>query len=179
MPGNNSGRRQPGNSAVPSTVGRLGVDGFWVGDYGVGVRVSRPVGAQLEGGQRSYTQFQNVGIKNKLNAEALHMAQLTPPSWRVGAACDPRVTLRRIRSSSLPSILLLRKTPIKHVLNIFFLFLDSFFTEVLVAFQITARKLRVLSLTDTLCLHCLPVCLSWAFLSQPPQPPILDLQYSA
>ena len=36
MPGNNSGRRQPGNSAVPSTVGRLGVDGFWVGDYGGG-----------------------------------------------------------------------------------------------------------------------------------------------
>ena len=30
MPGNNSGRRQPGNSAVPSTVGRLGVDGFWM-----------------------------------------------------------------------------------------------------------------------------------------------------
>ena len=36
MPGNNSGRRQPGNSAVPSTVGRLGVDGFWVKDYRVG-----------------------------------------------------------------------------------------------------------------------------------------------
>jgi hypothetical protein len=32
MPGNNSGRRQPGNSAVPSTVGRPGVDGFWVRD---------------------------------------------------------------------------------------------------------------------------------------------------
>ena len=44
MPGNNSGRRQPGNSAVPSTVGRLGVDGFWVRDYGGGVRVGRPVG---------------------------------------------------------------------------------------------------------------------------------------
>ena len=26
MPGNNSGQRQPGNSAVPSTVGRLGVE---------------------------------------------------------------------------------------------------------------------------------------------------------
>ena len=37
MPGNKSGRRQPGNSAVPSTVGRLGVDGFWVRDYGGGV----------------------------------------------------------------------------------------------------------------------------------------------
>ena len=36
MPGDNSGQRQPGNSAVPSTVGRLGVDGFWVGDYGGG-----------------------------------------------------------------------------------------------------------------------------------------------
>ena len=36
MPGNNSGRRQPGNSAVPSTVGRLGVDGFWIRDYGGG-----------------------------------------------------------------------------------------------------------------------------------------------
>jgi hypothetical protein len=36
MPGNNSGRRQPGNSAVPSTVGRPGVDGFWVRDYGGG-----------------------------------------------------------------------------------------------------------------------------------------------
>ena len=46
MPGNNSGRRQPGNSAVPSTVGRLGVDGFWVGDYEGGVRVGRPVGAR-------------------------------------------------------------------------------------------------------------------------------------
>jgi len=46
MPGNNSGRRQPGNSAVPSTVGRLGVNGFWVGDYGGEVRVGRPVGAR-------------------------------------------------------------------------------------------------------------------------------------
>ena len=36
MPGNKSGRRQPGNSAVPSTVGRLGVDGFWMRDYGGG-----------------------------------------------------------------------------------------------------------------------------------------------
>ena len=44
--GNNSGRRQPGNSAVPSTVGRLGVDGFWVGDYGGVVRIGRPVGAR-------------------------------------------------------------------------------------------------------------------------------------
>ena len=26
------------NSAVPSTAGRLGVDGFWVGDYGGAVR---------------------------------------------------------------------------------------------------------------------------------------------
>ena len=37
MTGNNSGRSQPGNIAVPSTVGRLGVDGFWVRDYGGGV----------------------------------------------------------------------------------------------------------------------------------------------
>jgi hypothetical protein len=36
IPGNNSGRSQPGNSVVPSTVGRLGVDGFWIGDYGGG-----------------------------------------------------------------------------------------------------------------------------------------------
>jgi hypothetical protein len=36
MPGNNSARRQTGNSTVPSTVGRLGVDGFWMGDYGGG-----------------------------------------------------------------------------------------------------------------------------------------------
>ena len=43
---NTSGRRQPGNSAVPSTVGRLGVDGFWMRDYGGGVRVGRPVGAR-------------------------------------------------------------------------------------------------------------------------------------
>ena len=41
MPGNNLGRRQPGNSAVPSTVGRLSVDGFWVRDYG-GVGRGRP-----------------------------------------------------------------------------------------------------------------------------------------
>ena len=34
------------DSAVPSTVGRLGVDGFWVRDYGGGVRVGRPVGAR-------------------------------------------------------------------------------------------------------------------------------------
>ena len=47
MPGNNLGRRQPGNSAVPSTVGHLGVNGFWVGDYvRGGVRVGRPVGAR-------------------------------------------------------------------------------------------------------------------------------------
>jgi len=36
MPGNNSGLSHPGNSAVPSTVVRLGVDGFWVRDYGGG-----------------------------------------------------------------------------------------------------------------------------------------------
>jgi hypothetical protein len=36
MPGNNSGRRQSGNSAVPYTVGRPDVDGFWMGDYGGG-----------------------------------------------------------------------------------------------------------------------------------------------
>jgi hypothetical protein len=36
MSGNNSGRRQQGNSVVPSTVGRLGVNGFWVRDYGGG-----------------------------------------------------------------------------------------------------------------------------------------------
>ena len=36
MPGNNSGRSRAGSSAVPSTVGRLGVDGFWVRDYGGG-----------------------------------------------------------------------------------------------------------------------------------------------
>ena len=46
MSGNNSGRRQPGNSAVPSTVGRLRVDGFWIRDYRGGVRVGRPVGAR-------------------------------------------------------------------------------------------------------------------------------------
>jgi hypothetical protein len=43
--------------------------------------------------------------------------------------------------------LLQYKTPIKHVLNLF-LFIDSLFTEVLVAFQTTARKLRELSFTD-------------------------------
>ena len=48
MPGNNSGRSHPGNIAVPSTVGRLGVDGFWVGDYGGGVRVGRPCWRTLE-----------------------------------------------------------------------------------------------------------------------------------
>ncbi len=40
MPGNNSGRRHPGNSAVPSTVGRLGVDRFWIRFYGWEVRVA-------------------------------------------------------------------------------------------------------------------------------------------
>ena len=48
MPGNNSGRRQPGNSAVPSTVGRLGVDGFWVGDYGGGGPCRPPFWRTLE-----------------------------------------------------------------------------------------------------------------------------------
>ena len=38
MPGNNSGRSHPGNSAVPFTVGR--------GTTGGGVRVGRPVGAR-------------------------------------------------------------------------------------------------------------------------------------
>ncbi len=33
MPGNNSGRSRPGNSAVPASVGRLGFDEFWVGNY--------------------------------------------------------------------------------------------------------------------------------------------------
>ena len=119
--------------------------------FSIALRLNSLLSWQLEGGQRSYTQFQNVGIKNKLNAGTLQMAQLTPPSWRVGAACDPRalVTMRRIRSSSSPSFLLLHKTPIKTCSkSFFFLFLDSLFTEVLVAFQTTARKLRDLSLTD-------------------------------
>ena len=38
--------RETVTSDVPSTVGRLGVDGFWVGDYGGGFRVGRPVGAR-------------------------------------------------------------------------------------------------------------------------------------
>ena len=56
MPGNNSGRSRAGNSAVPASVGRLGVDGsqvgrldvdgFGMGDYGGMVRVGRPVGAR-------------------------------------------------------------------------------------------------------------------------------------
>ena len=61
--------------------------------FSVALRLNSLLSWQLEGGQRSYTQFQNVGIKNKLNAETLQMAQLTPPSWRVGAACDSRTTL--------------------------------------------------------------------------------------
>jgi hypothetical protein len=89
-----------------------------------------------------------VGIKNKLNAGTLQMAQLTPPSWRVGASCDSRSTLRRLRACSFAFFLLLHKTPIKTCSKPFFLFLDSLFTEVLVAFQTTARKLRDLSLTD-------------------------------
>ena len=48
MPGNNSGRRQPGNSAVPSTVGRPGVDGFWVRDYGGGGPGKPPCWRTLE-----------------------------------------------------------------------------------------------------------------------------------
>jgi hypothetical protein len=77
---------------------------------------------QLEGGQRSYTQFQNVGIKNKLNAGTLQMAQLTPPSWRVGASCDSRSTLRRLRACSFAFFLLLHKTPIKTCSKPFFSF---------------------------------------------------------
>jgi hypothetical protein len=34
------------------------------------------------------------GIKNRLNADALQIAQLTPPSWRVGAAHGPQAKLR-------------------------------------------------------------------------------------
>jgi hypothetical protein len=112
------------------------------------LRLNSLLSWQLEGGQRSYTQFQNVGIKNKLNAGTLQMAQLTPPSWRVGASCDSRSTLRRLRACSFAFFLLLHKTPIKTCSKPFFLFLDSLFTEVLVAFQTTARKLRDLSLTD-------------------------------
>jgi hypothetical protein len=71
--------------------------------FSIALRLNSLLSWQLEGGQRSYTQFQNVGIKNKLNADTLQMAQLTPPSWRVGAACDSRTTLCRLRSSSSPS----------------------------------------------------------------------------
>ena len=46
------------------------------------LRLDSLLSRQLKGGQRSYTQY--LGIKNKLIAEALQMAQLTPPSWRVG-----------------------------------------------------------------------------------------------
>jgi hypothetical protein len=83
--------------------------------FSIALRLNSHLSWQLEGGQRSYTQFQNVGIKNKLNAGTLQMAQLTPPSWRVGAACDSRTTLRRLRACSSPFFLLLHKTPIKHV----------------------------------------------------------------
>ena len=52
MTENSSGRSQPGNSDVPSMVGRLGVDGFWMRDYGRGVRVGRPVGLPPETGEQ-------------------------------------------------------------------------------------------------------------------------------
>jgi len=47
-PGNSSGPslgptpQDLGNSAVPSTVGRMGGEGFWVRDYGGGVAVRPP-----------------------------------------------------------------------------------------------------------------------------------------
>ena len=73
MPGNNSGRRQPGNSAVPSTVGSLDVDGFWVRDYGGGVRVSHPVGARwrspIRGSARCPQKINNQHTPEKLPFE--------------------------------------------------------------------------------------------------------------
>ena len=112
--------------------------------FSIALRLNSLLSWQLEGGQRSYTQFQNVGIKNKLNADTLQLAQLTPPSWRGGAAGDSRTTLRRLRSSSSPFFLLLHKTPIKHVLNLFFFssthFLQKFWSRskpLLVSFVIS------------------------------------------
>jgi hypothetical protein len=40
--------------------------------------------------QPKYTQFQGMGIKDKLNTRALQLAQLTPPSQLVGARSDAR-----------------------------------------------------------------------------------------
>ena len=62
MPGNNSGRRQPGNSAVPSTVGRLGVDGFWIRDYGGGGPGRPPCWRTLK---ESCKGLGSVSLKNK------------------------------------------------------------------------------------------------------------------
>ena len=72
MPGNNSGRRQPGNSAVPSTVGRPGVDRFWMGDYGGGGGL--PCWRTLE---ESCKGFGSVSLKiNHQNTHGLGIACL-------------------------------------------------------------------------------------------------------
>jgi hypothetical protein len=97
--------------------------------FSIALRLNSLLSWQLEGGQRSYTQFQNVGIKNKLNAGTLQMAQLTPPSWRVGASCDSRSTLRRLRACSFAFFLLLHKTPIKTCSKPFFFFSSTHFLQ--------------------------------------------------
>ena len=48
------------------------------------------------------------------------MAQLTPPSWRVGAACDSRTTLRLLRSSSSPPFFITTQNSNKTCSKFFF-----------------------------------------------------------
>jgi len=69
MTGNNSGRRQPGNSSVPSTVGRLGVNGFWVRDYGGGGPGRPPCWRTLE---ESCKGLGSVSLK--INNQHTHLA---------------------------------------------------------------------------------------------------------
>ena len=83
MPGNNSGRRQPGNSAVPSTVGRLGVDGFWIRDYGGGGPGRPPCWRTLK---ESCKGLGSVSLKNK---QPTHTHHAKIPGWYRSVGVHP------------------------------------------------------------------------------------------
>jgi hypothetical protein len=65
-----------GNSAVPASVGRLGVDGFWVGDYGGGGPCRPPFWRTLE------ESCKGLGSVVKTNNQHTHPPKSKVHTWR-------------------------------------------------------------------------------------------------
>ncbi len=69
---------RPGNSAVPSTVGRLDVDGFWMGDYGGGGPGRPPCWRTLEESCKGLGSV-SLKINNQHTPVTVCVFKLVPP----------------------------------------------------------------------------------------------------